>query len=203
MIENTIQRLLASDKVKALSISLRHDDQYWDDLNVQSNKTIIKAEGGAERCDSVLNAMAAISNHAEFDADNDWVLVHDAVRPCIRPDDIDRLIERATANEAGGLLALPGRDTMKRQSTDSETVQMTEEREGLWHALTPQLFPYKTLKNALVKAMDDGVVVTDESSAMEYSGFAPLLVKGHEDNIKITRPNDLRLAEVFIADQQQ
>ncbi len=203
VIEKTIHRLLAVSKVKGLAISLRRDDQYWDNLNIVSSKPVIRAEGGAERCDSVLNAMKALADRKGFDADNDWVLVHDAVRPCVRLEDIDQLIEQATANEAGGLLALPVRDTMKRQAVDSSSVQKTEDREGLWHALTPQLFPYKILQTALMKAIDDNVTVTDESSAMEYAGYAPLLVKGHEDNIKITRPNDLRLAELFIADQHE
>ncbi|MES0327787.1 MAG: 2-C-methyl-D-erythritol 4-phosphate cytidylyltransferase [Gammaproteobacteria bacterium] len=203
VIEKTIHRLLAVNKVKGLAISLRRDDQYWDNLNIVSSKPVIRAEGGAERCDSVLNAMQALADRKDFDADNDWVLVHDAVRPCVRLEDIDQLIEQATANEAGGLLALPVRDTMKRQAVDSTSVQKTEDREGLWHALTPQLFPYKILQTALMKAINDNVTVTDESSAMEYAGYAPLLVKGHEDNIKITRPNDLRLAELFIADQHE
>lgn len=202
VIEKTIHLLLASNKVKGLVISLRHDDSYWASLNIKSSKPVIRAEGGAERCDSVLNAMQALTDHNDFDADIDWVLVHDAVRPCVRLDDIDQLVEQATANEAGGLLALPVRDTMKRQIAESTSVQKTEDREGLWHALTPQLFPYKALQAALIKAVDDNITVTDESSAMEHAGYAPLLVEGHEDNIKITRPNDLRLAELFLVDQQ-
>ena len=202
VIENTILRLLAANKVKGLAVSLRHDDSYWADVSIESNKPVIRAEGGVERCDSVLNAMKALADHESFDADKDWVLVHDAVRPCVRLEDIDQLIDQATSNESGGLLALPVRDTMKRQTINSLSVQRTEDREGLWHALTPQLFPYKTLQAALIKAIKDNVMVTDESSAMEHAGYAPVLIKGHEDNIKITRPNDLRLAELFIADQQ-
>ena len=200
VIENTIHRLLAASQVKGLSISLRNDDQYWNSVNIESNKPVIRAEGGAERCDSVLNAMKALAEYDDFNIDNDWVMVHDAVRPCVRLDDLDRLIEQVTSNESGGLLALPVRDTMKRAS-ESQSVQVTVDREGLWHALTPQLFPYRALWEALIKAMEEGVTVTDESSAMEHAGYAPKLVEGHEDNIKITRPNDLRLAELFIADQ--
>ena len=202
VIENTIQRLLAAEKVMGLAISLRRDDPYWHSVTIRSSKPVITAEGGAERSDSVLNAMKALAERDDFNVDNDWVLVHDAVRPCVRLEDIDQLIEQATVNEAGGLLALPVRDTMKRQAAGSLTVQKTEDREGLWHALTPQLFPYRVLQNALIQAAVDDVAVTDESSAMEYAGYAPLLVKGHEDNIKITRPYDLRLAELFMADQQ-
>lgn len=202
VIANTINRLLSSEHVKGLVVSLRSDDLYWDDMNIRSDKPVIRADGGAERCDSVINAMAELVDRNDFDIDNDWVLVHDAVRPCVRLEDIDKLIQQASANEAGGLLATPVRDTMKRQQIDVSTVQMTVDREGLWHALTPQLFPFKLLLNALFNAMKEGVAVTDESSAMEHAGFSPVLVEGHEDNIKITRPGDLRLAELFIADQQ-
>ncbi len=202
VLENTIRRLLAADKISGLAIALRDDDQYWPELNITSAKLVLRAEGGSERCDSVLSAMKALAQHENFDINNDWVLVHDAVRPCVRLSDIERLIAQATLNDAGGLLALPVRDTMKRQTVGAEVVQQTVEREGLWHALTPQLFPYGVLQNALVRALAEGIAVTDESSAMEHAGYAPLLVEGCEDNIKITRPGDLRLAELFMADQQ-
>ncbi len=203
VIENTIHRLLSADKVKGLVISLRKDDPHWSKVKIHSAKPVIEANGGTERCDSVLNAMQALSDYEDFDADKDWVLVHDAVRPCVRLDDIEQLIELVCVNEAGGLLALPVRDTMKRQTSGSPAVQKTEPREGLWHALTPQLFPYKILQHALIKSMAADVTLTDESSAMEYVGFSPLLIKGHEDNIKITRPNDLGLAELFLAEQEK
>lgn len=202
VLANTIQRLLAADKISGLAIALRDDDQYWPELNINSAKPILRAEGGSERCDSVLSAMKALAQHDNFDINNDWVLVHDAVRPCVRLSDIEQLIAQGTLNDAGGLLALPVRDTMKRQTVGAQVVQQTVEREGLWHALTPQLFPYRVLQNALVRAMAEGIAITDESSAMEHAGFAPLLVEGSEDNIKITRPGDLRLAELFMADQQ-
>ena len=92
---------------------------------------------------------------------------------------------------------MPVRDTMKRQSAET-TVQGTVDREGLWHALTPQLFPYHVLRDALSNAKQQSVVITDESSAVEHAGFRPILVQGHEDNIKITRPDDLRLAELYL-----
>lgn len=203
VLANTMQRLLAADKISGLAVALRDDDQYWPKVKIDSAKPILRAKGGSERCDSVLSAMKALAKHENFDVDTDWVLVHDAVRPCVRLNDIERLIAQATLNDAGGLLALPVRDTMKRQTVGAEVVQQTVEREGLWHALTPQLFPYRVLLKALVKAMAEGLAVTDESSAMEHAGFAPLLVESCEDNIKITRPGDLRLAKLFIADQQR
>jgi len=201
VIENTIARLLSSDKIAGLSISIRQDDPYWPEISINSDKPVVLAEGGVERCDSVLNAMKALSERDDFDLDNDWVLVHDAVRACIRADDIERLIEQASTTESGGLLALPVRDTMKRAG-DAQSVQSTVDRENLWHALTPQLFPFRALQEALTKAMEEGVTITDESSAMEHAGYSPKLVEGHEDNIKITRPDDLRIAELFMADQK-
>ena len=201
VIENTIDRLLASDKISGLAISLRHDDQNWGRVNINSSKPVVRADGGEERCDSVLNAMKALAGRDDFDANTDWVLVHDAVRPCVRIEDIDYLIEQATVNESGGLLSLPVRDTMKRASNE-QIVLATIDRACLWHALTPQLFPYRALQEALIKAIEDGVSVTDESSAMEHAGYQPKLVEGYEDNIKITRPNDLVLAELFIVNQR-
>ena len=200
VIENTIARLLSSGKVAGLSISIRRDDPYWPKISINSDKPVVLAEGGVERCDSVLNAMKALAERDDFVLDNDWVLVHDAVRACIRPKDIERLIEQVMKTESGGLLALPVRDTMKR-SGDGQSVESTVDREKLWHALTPQLFPFRALQEALIKAMEESVTITDESSAMEHAGYSPKLVEGHEDNIKITRPDDLRMAELFIADQ--
>ncbi|MGA7296964.1 MAG: 2-C-methyl-D-erythritol 4-phosphate cytidylyltransferase, partial [Rhodanobacteraceae bacterium] len=116
--------------------------------------------------------------------------------PCIREQDIDRLIEEASDGD-GGLLATPLRDTLKR-ADEQQCVAVTEPREDCWHALTPQMFRRGPLASALNAARDAGIAVTDESMAMEYAGFAPRLVEGHEDNIKITRPADLALAEFLL-----
>ncbi len=194
---HTLNKLLSVNAVKGLAIALHVDDKYWNDVQITSEKPVIQVDGGAERSDSVLNALQALSEHENFDETQDWVLVHDAVRPCVRISDIDLLIAEVAYNKAGGLLALPVRDTMKRQGTDT-IVQSTVEREGLWHALTPQLFPYQVLREALTQATNAGMTVTDESSAVEQIGVCPVLVQGHEDNIKITRPGDLRLAELYL-----
>jgi len=197
VLEHTLNKLLSVDAVCGLVISLQQHDKYWDELQISSNKPLVVAEGGEERSDSVSNALSALLNIDGFSELNDWVLVHDAVRPCVRMADIELLIKEVGTNEAGGLLALPVRDTMKRQGEET-TILSTVDREGLWHALTPQLFPYHVLRGALSKAKQQAVTVTDESSAVEHAGFRPLLVQGHEDNIKITRPDDLRLAELFL-----
>jgi 2-C-methyl-D-erythritol 4-phosphate cytidylyltransferase len=197
VIEHTINRLLAVAQVRGVVVSLQPDDPYWQNIHIESDKPVYLAAGGVERCYSVINALDTLSALDEYNSAVTWVLVHDAVRPCVSIDDICKLIDSASAAESGGLLAMPVRDTMKREDND-QCVGQTVDRTGLWHALTPQLFPCESLNMALKKAVSDGFMVTDESSAMEHAGFHPRLVEGREDNIKITRPADLRLAELYM-----
>jgi len=160
-------------------------------------QNLIRADGGKERCHSVLNGLNALSDSALA---NDWVLVHDAARPCVRQQDLHLLIDTLANHPVGGLLGTPVHDTMKK--TDAEGVILaTVERNQLWHAYTPQMFRYGLLQAALHKAIEDGYEVTDESSAMEHAGHRPLMIEGHADNIKITRPEDLPLAEYYLQQQ--
>ena len=199
VLERTINVLLQNENITGLVIALQPDDTYWSEIKIDSQKPVIRAKGGTERADSVLNALNELHQYDQF-SETDWVMVHDAVRPCLRQQDIDKLISDVGADSNGGLLALPVRDTMKRQNLDvtSATVATTVERDNLWHALTPQYFLATDLKAALEKAMQDKLNITDESSAMESAAFSPLLVRGSEDNIKITRPDDLRLAALYL-----
>ena len=200
VLEYTVNALLDNKNVSGLIIALQPDDVYWPQINITSNKPVLRTVGGDERADSVLNAIEKLYQHEDFDAESDWVMVHDAVRPCIRQQDINKLVADVATDENGGLLALPVRDTMKRQKADATQamVEQTVDRENLWHALTPQYFHADRLKTALQSAKKDNRVITDESSAMEMAGFSPRLVQGHEDNIKITRPDDLRLASLYL-----
>ncbi len=204
VLEYTVNTLLQNKNITGLVVALQTDDVYWPDINIRSQKPVIRTTGGKERADSVLNAINELFKCEQFDADSDWVMVHDAVRPCLRQQDIDKLVIEVAEDSNGGLLALPVRDTMKRQNTNRSvaTVDKTVERENLWHALTPQYFPAKKLKNALQKAQLDNLNITDESSAMELAGSSPKLVQGHEDNIKITRPDDLRMASLYLQSQE-
>ena len=205
VLEHTINRLLSIDRVQGAVVALQHDDPYWPKVQLDSNKPVIVAGGGDERCQSVLNALDALAARPEYSQARTWALVHDAVRPCVSIDDIHNLIASAAGTESGGLLATPVRDTMKRQD-DDQTVLQTIDRTGLWHALTPQLFASVRLSSAIASALAEGYVVTDESSAMEHAGYRPKLVAGREDNIKITRPADLKLAELYLqaaADQRK
>ncbi len=203
VLEHTIDILLKNKNISGLVIALRPDDGYFSDIKINSNKPVLQAIGGMERADSVLNAINTLFNFNQFDADSDWVMVHDAVRACLQQQDINKLISEVAEDKNGGLLALSVRDTMKRQNIDSSVVSVakTIERENLWHALTPQYFPAVSLKKALEQAQQNASKITDESSAMELAGFTPRLVQGFEDNIKITRPDDLRLASLFLQSQ--
>ncbi len=197
VIEHTIDRLLAVDQVSGVVVSLQADDPYWPGVRIESEKPVLVAAGGDERCHSVMSALDVLSKQPAYKPETTWALVHDAVRPCVSINDIQKLIDIAAGTESGGLLAMPVRDTMKRQD-DHQQVKQTVDRTGLWHALTPQLFACDQLSHALMSALAERRLVTDESSAMEQSGYRPTLVQGREDNIKITRPADLRLAELYL-----
>jgi 2-C-methyl-D-erythritol 4-phosphate cytidylyltransferase len=162
-----------------------------------SDHRLLRAPGGKQRCHSVMNGLQALSGKAQPD---DWVLVHDAARPCVRQQDLHSLQQAVSDHAVGGLLGIPVHDTMKRADPEG-LVKTTVERRGLWHACTPQMFRYGMLLEALRQALADGFEVTDESSAMEHAGHAPLLVESHSDNIKITQPADLPLAEYFLSQQ--
>lgn len=194
VIQHTLSRFGDHSQISGIVLALSSQDKIWDKLQYQCPKKLIRAEGGAERCHSVLNALSALSEHA---SEQDWVLVHDAARPCLQADDIDQLIRELGNHSVGGLLAVPVRDTMKRTDNNG-VVQETVARENLWHALTPQMFKLGELHDALTRTIADGIEVTDEASAMEYVGKQPGLVKGRWSNIKITHPEDIALAEFYL-----
>jgi len=123
--------------------------------------------------------------------------VHDAARPCVRQQDIDELIRCCETHPGGGILAVPVKDTIKKVA-EAETIVETVDRASLWHAQTPQMFRLSALRSALQQALAAKAVITDEASAMEWVGQAPRVVEGHADNIKITRPEDLPLAEFYL-----
>lgn len=166
--------------------------------SVMPDPSICFVTGGAERADSVLAGLMSIAHEAEKD---DWVLVHDVARPCVRVDDILLLLDALKDNAVGGLLANRVRDTMKR-GVDNRVTE-TVPRDDLWHALTPQIFRYDVLQKALLAAKEAGMNVTDEAQAVERMGMQPLLVEGARDNIKITWPEDVALAEAFLTMQEK
>ncbi len=149
--------------------------------------------GGPTRASSVFNALMAIRDRVD---DDDWILVHDAARPCVSHAELDRLMGSLETDEVGGLLALPVADTLKRADS-TQRVASTESREGLWRALTPQMFRYRLLVEAMHRAK--AVLVTDEASAIERLGLQPKLVPGAATNIKVTYAEDIALAAAILA----
>ncbi len=159
------------------------------------------AEGGATRSASVRAALQFLVDQLGV-SEQTWVMVHDAARPCVRGDDIMALLNVMSAAEAGGLLAIPVRDTLKRADTQHHVLG-TVSRESVYHALTPQAFSLGMLAMAMDQAAQIGAELTDESSAIEWIAGAPVLVEGHADNLKITHPNDLPLARLILQSQGQ
>ena len=198
VIEHTIGRLLTHAQIMGVTVVVNQDDDWW--TSVPSHSRTNRALGGKERCHSVLNGLESLLEQGA--KTNDRVLVHDAVRPCVRGDDIDRLIEVTADYEGGGLLGVPVRDTMKRIDADN-CIEATVSREQLWHALTPQMFPLGVLCGALQAAIKLARLVTDEAQAMELAGYRPRMVEGRPDNIKITRKDDMGLAELYLTLQER
>lgn len=156
---------------------------------------VTTAMGGGERSHSVRNGLAALSGHAAAD---DWVLVHDAARPCVSRQDVDRLLDSVKSHAVGGLLAAPAADTLKRAGESKEVIQ-TIDRTSLWRALTPQMFRYGRLCEALDRAHGDGRSPTDEAQALEWMGEHPIVVEGSTTNLKITSADDLVIAVALMA----
>lgn len=192
VIEHSLAALLALPQLQRVVVALAPDDACWAALPLAAHPRLQCVPGGAERFQSVLNGLQALPA-----ADSDWVLVHDAVRPCVSVADIEMLLNAVADDAVGGLLALPVADTIKR--SDAGRVAATLDRNGLWQAQTPQVFRYGLLKTALQDALDAGVVVTDEAAALERLGHAPLLVSGSARNIKLTWPQDMALAAALLA----
>lgn len=195
---HTLERLCDHPRIAGVWLGISADDPYWPGLRFGHPRFRGTFAGGAQRAATVRNGLRVIEAQARAD---DWVLVHDAVRPCVRADDIDRLMVAGSAHSDGALLGLPVADTVKRANLAHEVTE-TVPREGLWRALTPQMFHLRALREALESAERDGVVVTDEASAIERVGGRPLMVAGYADNIKITVPSDLALAELYLQQQE-
>jgi 2-C-methyl-D-erythritol 4-phosphate cytidylyltransferase len=203
VIVHTLERLCSHPRIEGVLVGLvAAEDRDWASLKgaiARLPKFLGTYEGGAERADTVLNGLRALSANA---GPADWVMVHDAARPCIRHKDIDQLISETQDHPDGGLLALPVADTVKRTDA-AHHVQETVSRTNLWRALTPQLFPLERLTAALGQALAAGATVTDEAAAIEHVGGHPRVVAGHADNIKITLADDLALAELFLKQQER
>ncbi|WP_230354005.1 2-C-methyl-D-erythritol 4-phosphate cytidylyltransferase [Lelliottia sp. WAP21] len=191
ILEHSVAALLAHPRVTRVVIAISPGDARFAALPLANHPLITVVDGGTERADSVLAGIRAAGEAA-------WVLVHDAARPCLHQDDLARLLALSETSPIGGILAAPVRDTMKRAEPGARAIAHTVERDDLWHALTPQFFPRELLHDCLTRALNEGATITDEASALEYCGYHPVIVEGRADNIKITRPEDLQLAEFYL-----
>lgn len=189
ILSHTLSLLLSHPRVDRVVVAINPDDEVFASLPEANHPKLSTVVGGGERADSVLSALNSIEDEQA------WALVHDAARPCLSHADIDALIEQVGAQ--GAILAAKVRDTMKRGDAKGN-IDHTVDREALWHALTPQLFPVKALRDALVDGLAQGAAITDEASAMERLGWKPKLVEGQISNLKVTHPSDLKMAELLI-----
>jgi 2-C-methyl-D-erythritol 4-phosphate cytidylyltransferase len=199
VIEWALAPFLADPRCAGAVVALAPGDIWWPKVS-ERIPAVTVAPGGGERSESVRNALAALNRRAGKD---DWVLVHDAARPCLPTADLDRLLERVAPHALGGILAQPVADTLKRaQSGTDAAIDETVDRAGLWRAGTPQMFRYGLLVDALDRALAARRFPTDEAQALEWLGQHPLLVEGSAANIKVTTPEDLALAEALLASRE-
>ncbi len=199
ILDQSLKTLLKIDDIIGCVVAISPDDDDFQSSNYQKHgKMLAVAEGGQERFHSVLNALKALSEFAE---PNDWVLVHDAVRPCVKASDVQMLIDELKQSDDGGILATPVVDTLKR--ADDAIVQNTVDREGLFQAQTPQMFRFNVLVKALENVVSGDAHITDEAEAVARTGAKVKIVIGSNDNIKITVAEDLALANFLLSNHDE
>jgi 2-C-methyl-D-erythritol 4-phosphate cytidylyltransferase len=196
ILEYSINRFLEHSKVHKVVVALHPKDTYWSELPYKDNSRVITVTGGNNRADSVLAGLNEIKRSGQ--AEHDWVMVHDAARPCLSSQHIDDLIHAKSSSPDGAILAIGAVDTVKI-ANQRQSIDKTVDRDKVWLAQTPQFFPVETLIKCLTKASSEKFIVTDEASAMELSGYHPALVIGSRKNIKITEQEDLLLASLWIS----
>lgn len=192
--QHTLDTLLNHPDIHDVVVGVAAEDPYWPQLPQAQRVTTIT--GGASRADTVLNGLEYLLTVADAE---DWVLVHDMARPCVHPEDIDALL--ANNHAEGAILGAPVADTLK--TVHQTLIAATVDRNQVWRAFTPQYFPIAYLYQALAQALAQGVEITDEASAVEWAGGKPRMVHGRSDNIKITWPGDIALAEFYLQQQAQ
>ena len=194
ILEYALRGLLACPDIRGVVVVVDPSDRRADEISSLSDPRVSRASGGAERADSVLSGLRSLAGIA---AQDDWVLVHDAARPCLPLADLQRFVDSIKAGGVGGLLAQRVNDTIKRVGSDHR-VEETLDRESLWRAQTPQMFRWSELSSALEQSLDKRLLVTDEASAMEQAGYDVQVVEGPSCNLKVTVPDDLRVAEYYL-----
>lgn len=190
VLEWSVGALLRQARIEKIIVVIASDDAHFAKTDLAHDARLKTVIGGRERVDSVRAGLGALMNDAKHD---DWVLVHDAARPCLTDADLNALLNNLQDDPVGGLLATPLSDTIK-QSNEQQRATATLPRENVWRALTPQMFRFGLLRRALDETQKNRTAVTDEAMAVERLGGMPRLIAGRADNIKITRPEDLELA---------
>jgi 2-C-methyl-D-erythritol 4-phosphate cytidylyltransferase len=228
IIEHAIKVFLDSHEIQRIMISLAENDQRFSQLDIAKEQRVATTVGGSSRAHSVFNGLTALSDEGSLSLvedspslvedfpslvknspslvkvspslvkDSDWVLVHDAARPCLSRASLEHLIDSLRDDDVGGILAVPAKDTLKRASK-TQAILATVDRSDVWQAQTPQMFRYGLLKAALASAIEQNVDITDEASALEHLGYQPKLVVGDAGNLKVTTPEDLALAEFLLS----
>jgi 2-C-methyl-D-erythritol 4-phosphate cytidylyltransferase len=194
VLDQTLKTLLNIEQIKGCVIALAKDDDLFKKSQFYQHQKILKiATGGKQRHNSVINALIELK---PFVKNTDWILVHDAARPCVEAVDIKKLINQVKSADIGGLLAVKVIDTIKQ--ANKNLTNITIDRSNLWQAQTPQMYRFGELLNALTKADTDNINITDEASAIEYIGLKSLLVESSKRNFKITNPEDLALANFYL-----
>lgn len=193
IIETTLTTLLNVTSLAGIVVAIHPNDVYWASLSISQHDKIHTVIGGDARADSVFAALVFLQHRIN---PRQWVLVHDAARPCVSVSSIEKMISELANNDVGGILGVNSSDTLKRVDAQKK-IEETIEREKIWQAQTPQMFRYGLLFAALAQALERKMAITDESSAMELAGHPVNMVTGRRDNIKITHADDLYVAEAI------
>lgn len=183
---HSLETLLSNSEIAGVQLCIGAKDAYWQALGFEHNKLLAVTNGGANRADSVLAGIEALSTHAKAD---DWVLVHDAARPFLSADLLQSLINELRDHPVGGILAIRMADTIK-QCDESGNIVNTIPRSNVWCAQTPQMFRYGLLRDSLSAALANNIEISDESSAIEQAGYTPKVILGDSKNVKVTYPGD-------------
>ena len=195
LLEHSIDPFLKHPSIESVMVAINADDEYFQPCHFDGER-VLNTRGASSRAASVFNALRALATNYAVRGD-DFVCVHDAARPCLTEQDLNALIDASMQSENGCILATPVQDTVKKVS--DQIIESTLDRSQLWRALTPQMFRYQRLYDSLKRALVDQVVITDEASALEYSGHKVEVVAGDVRNIKVTTPDDLPLAEMILS----
>jgi 2-C-methyl-D-erythritol 4-phosphate cytidylyltransferase len=208
ILEHVVTRFLSLSVVAGVVVVVSPEDTIWQTMALSSHPKVKTVMGGKERAHSVLNGLSALHDSL---SENDWVLVHDAARPCIKPSDIFYLIERLKEHPVGGLLGLPQQETLKEVRSIYEhasggllaNIHKTVDRSLVWIAQTPQMFRFGLLKEALTSAVASGKNVTDEAQAIELKALSAMMVVGSAENIKLTYPDQLKIIRFILSEQEE